>query len=89
VLEDNFCHIPQDVIVPGFLTVADIKDLVRSVIPRPVLIAEPVNGLNIRVSPGSMENEYGGIGDELMLADDAGGDLVAIWLIRQSREKQQ
>ena len=44
VLEDNFCHIPQDVVVPGLLEITDIVDIVRTIAPRPVLLAEPVNG---------------------------------------------
>ena len=59
VLEDNFCLIPQDVIVPGLLEVADIRDIVKAISPRPVLLANLVDGLNRKTSIGTMEEEYG------------------------------
>jgi dienelactone hydrolase len=46
VLEDRFAHIPQDVIVPGILEVADVPDMVKSLNPRPVLLDRVVDGRN-------------------------------------------
>lgn len=59
VLEDNFCLVPQDVIVPGVLEIADIRDIVEVIAPRPVLLANLVDGLNQKTSIGMMEEEYG------------------------------
>ena len=46
VLEDRFAHIPQDVIVPGILKVADIPDIVKALNPRRVLLDRVVDGRN-------------------------------------------
>jgi dienelactone hydrolase len=57
VLEDRFAHIPQDVIVPGILKVADIPDVVKTLNPRPVLLDRVVDGRNRLVRPGSTERD--------------------------------
>jgi dienelactone hydrolase len=46
VLEDRFCHLPQDVIVPGILEAGDIDDIVRAQGSRPVLLTRSVDGRN-------------------------------------------
>lgn len=46
VLEDRFCHAPQDVIVPGILEVADVADIVAALNARPVLLERFVDGRN-------------------------------------------
>ena len=87
VLEDNFCHIPQDVIVPGFLEVTDIEDIVRTIAPRPVLLAELVNGLNKKVSLNLMEKEYGSQMQNLTLTEKAENQLLAVWLAIKCQKK--
>jgi dienelactone hydrolase len=47
VLEDRFCHVPQDVVVPGILEVADVAGIVAALNPRPVLLEKFVDGRNI------------------------------------------
>ena len=59
VLEDSFCNIPQDIIVPGLLEVADVRDIIGLMAERPVLLAEMVNGLNRKVPLSIMEKEFG------------------------------
>jgi len=80
VLEDNFCHIPQDVVVPGLLEITDIADIVRTITPRPVLLAELVNGLNKKVNLSLMENEYGRQIQNLTLTEEAENQLLTNWL---------
>jgi len=46
VLEDRFCHLPQDVIVPGILEVADVAGIVAALNSRPVLLEKFVDGRN-------------------------------------------
>jgi hypothetical protein len=45
-LDDRFCYIPQDVVVPGLLAAGDLPDIVKALAPRPVLLAEQVDGRN-------------------------------------------
>jgi dienelactone hydrolase len=80
VLQDNFCHVPQDIIVPGLLKVCDIRDIVGSVIPRPVLIAGSVDGLNRKVASGIVEQEYKSILSEVTLSDNAEKKFISAWL---------
>jgi cephalosporin-C deacetylase-like acetyl esterase len=46
VLEDRFCYVPQDVIIPGILETADISDIVATLAPRAVLLEGFVDGRN-------------------------------------------
>lgn len=46
VLEDRFCHIPEDVVVPGILEVADVSDIIDAQMPKPVLLERSVDGRN-------------------------------------------
>ena len=46
ILEDRFCHIPEDVVVPGILEVADVSDIIAAQAPRPVLLEKCVDGRN-------------------------------------------
>lgn len=87
VLEDNFCQIPQDVIVPGFLEVTDIENIVKTIAPRPVLLAELVNGLNKKVSLTLMEKEYGSEIAGLTLTEKAENQLLATWLADKCLKK--
>ena len=72
VLEDRFCQIPQDVIVPGILEVTDLGEIVASIAPRPVLLEKPVNGLNKKVPLSTMEKEYGTGESNVILREGAG-----------------
>jgi dienelactone hydrolase len=53
VLEDRFCYVPLDVIVPGILEAADIPDVVAALAPRPVLVENSVDGRNRPAQPAS------------------------------------
>jgi hypothetical protein len=46
VLEDRFCYVPLDVIVPGILEAADVPDVIAALKPRPVLVDGSVDGRN-------------------------------------------
>jgi hypothetical protein len=45
-LDEPFCHVPRDAIVPGLLTVADIPDIVAALAPTPIRLAASVDGMN-------------------------------------------
>lgn len=49
VLESNFAHVPQDVIVPGWLGAGDLGDVIAAIGPRPVVRSGVVDGRNRRV----------------------------------------
>jgi len=87
VLEDRFCHIPQDVIVPGILEVTDLGEIVASIAPRPVLLETMVNGLNKKVNLSTMEKEYGTRESNVILREDAGNPALAVWLSKQYLKK--
>jgi hypothetical protein len=58
VLEDRFCHLPQDVIVPGILDTADVADIVRAQGSRPVLLEGFVDGRNKVVHDTRLQLEF-------------------------------
>jgi dienelactone hydrolase len=53
VLEDRFCYVPLDVIVPGILEAADIPEVIAALAPRPVLVEGTVDGRNRPAKPTS------------------------------------
>jgi dienelactone hydrolase len=60
VLEDRFSNIPEDVVVPGILEVADIADVIQAQSPRPVLTAQSVDGRNrVAQVPPAREPDLG------------------------------
>jgi hypothetical protein len=87
VLEDRFCQIPQDVIVPGILEVTDLGEMVASIAPRPVLLEKLVNGLNKKVPLSAMEKEYATKESNVTLREDAGDLSLAAWLSKQNLKK--
>jgi dienelactone hydrolase len=58
VLEDRFCHIPQDIIVPGMLTVGDVPDIVSAIAPRKIFSGKVVDGRNIAIADKSEGNYF-------------------------------
>jgi dienelactone hydrolase len=46
VLEDRFCYVPLDVIVPGILQAGDVPDMTAALAPRPVRLDGLVDGRN-------------------------------------------
>ena len=81
VLEDRFCHIPEDVVVPGILEVADLADIAASITPRPVLLEELVNGRNKKVPVHTMEKEYGTQTSQLVLREQSEELSLPGWLL--------
>ena len=61
VLEDRFSHIPEDVVIPGILEVADVSDIIDAQAPRPVLLERSVDGRNRldRYSDASAKTDLG------------------------------
>jgi len=78
VLEDRFCHLPQDVIVPGILEVADVAGIVAAVNSRPVLLEKFVDGRNriARHAPWKASSR-------LVVRETEQPPGLATWLARQ------
>jgi cephalosporin-C deacetylase-like acetyl esterase len=55
VLEDRFCYVPEDIIVPGILETADIPDLIAAIAPRAELIDSAVDGRDRPLSASEMQ----------------------------------
>jgi hypothetical protein len=52
LLDDPFAYLPNDVIVPGILEVADIADIAAAIAPRPLLLSSLVDARNRLASEG-------------------------------------
>jgi len=86
VLEDRFCHIPQDVIVPGVLQVADVADIVAALGSRPVLLERFVDGRNRVVRSARLQSEFEGAmkaSQRLLVREASGEPLLARWIAGQ------
>jgi len=84
VLEDRFCHVPEDVIVPGILEIADISDIVEAQGSRPILFERFVDGRN-RVA----WNQALKASPLLTVRESSQDPDLASWLASQSRRKEQ
>lgn len=88
VLEDSFCYLPHDLVVPGVLSVGDMPDLAAAVAPRPLWLEELVDGGNRQITQENAEriykparNAYGSGGDRLRLRVGPGEtQSLASWL---------
>jgi hypothetical protein len=90
VLQDRFCYVPQEIIVPGILESADITDIVAAIAPRAVFLEGFVDGKDRLLSTSDMENElraavtaYRGAPSQLLIREQAGKTDLASWLAGQ------
>ena len=58
VLEDRFCYIPLDAVVPGILQITDLPEIAAALKPRPVLQRAQVDGRN-RALPETVQQPIG------------------------------
>jgi hypothetical protein len=90
VLEDRFCHVPQDVIVPGILEAADIADIVASQTSRPILLEGFVDGRNKLARDARLRSEYAPAlkaSRNLVVRDTPGETTLPAWFAEQSMRK--
>ena len=59
VLEDQFAYVPNDIVVPGILEVADVADIATALAPRPLLIENFVDGRNRMVEKAELRERFG------------------------------
>jgi hypothetical protein len=88
VLEDRFCYVPLDAIVPGMLEAGDIPQIIASLAPRPVLLEGLVDGRNrLLVEPEWRRHlepaidAYGRAPSQLVIRGDTDGRQLARWLV--------
>jgi hypothetical protein len=83
VLEDRFCHLPQDVIVPGILEVADVADIVTALGSRPILLEGFVDGRNRVARNSRLQPEYARAlkaSPRLVVRETPGDPALPAWL---------
>jgi hypothetical protein len=92
VLEDNFAYVPNDVIVPGILEVADLADVAAALSPRPLLLEGTVDGRNRRVGDSDLRmrlaavrNSYRDTPSHLVVRADGQSRELVGWLAAQER----
>jgi hypothetical protein len=90
VLQDRFCYVPQEIIVPGILESADIADIVAAIAPRAVFLEGFVDGKDRLLSTSDMESElraavtaYRGAPSQLLIREQAAKTDLASWLAEQ------
>jgi hypothetical protein len=90
VLEDRFCYVPQDVIVPGILETADIGDIVAAVAPRATLLENLVDGRNRLLTESESDQQLRhGVGpaqsvpSQPIVREGSMSAELAVWLDQQ------
>jgi dienelactone hydrolase len=91
VLQEQFCYLPHDVIIPGVLNAGDLCDVTAALAPRPVRLEGLVDGLNRRAQLKAVESEYkttrqaytrSAASENFVLGDPADDSTVAQWLLK-------
>ena len=92
VLQDRFCYVPLDVVVPAILEAGDIPGVVAALAPRALLLEGLVDGRNRAVtaaqSPAEMApalTAYRSLPSRLLIRERPGEPALAPWLIRETR----
>ncbi len=83
VLEDRFCHLPQDVIVPGILESADVTDIVAALLSRRVLLEGFVDGRNRVVHNPRLQSKFAAalkVSPHLVVRESSTDPELASWL---------
>jgi hypothetical protein len=90
VLQDRFCYVPLDVIVPGILENADLADVVAALAPRAVLLESPVDGKDRTVAATGAASQlaaaltaYKGASSRLLIRGHGAEPEFAAWIATQ------
>lgn len=93
LLESPFVYVPHDVIVAGALTAGDICDLAAALAPRPLQLADLVDGGNRGLSAeetalafSPVNASYGPEAASTLLMMGSGADPTMKWLVSVLRE---
>jgi dienelactone hydrolase len=91
LLDSQFLYVPHDSVIPGALTVGDIADIAAALVPRPLLVECPVDGLNrglgsdtiaMTFAPTSQAYRVANASEQFSLNLTAQDDS-AVWLLDQ------
>jgi len=91
LLDSQFLYVPHDSVVPGALTAGDVADIAAALVPRPLLVECPVDGLNRGVpfdtiaatfAPTSRAYRLANASEQFTL-NVTGQDDSAMWLLDQ------
>src|SRR5205807_3523843 len=95
LLESPFVYVPHDAVVPGALTAGDLCDVAAALAPRPVRLADLVDGGNRRVSADRLASTFAPTrtayesakGQGRLVLDAQGAEPVSVarWLLTQLR----
>ena len=84
MLQDRFCYVPQDVVVPGILETADVGDIVSALAPRAVLLEGLVDGRNRRSTAAEAGAQLqAASGARLLVREEAAEPRLAAWIAGQ------
>jgi dienelactone hydrolase len=95
LLNSQFLYVPHDSVIPGALTVGDVADIAAALVPRPLLVECPIDGLNRGVSfdtfttafaPASQAYRLANAGEQISLNVTA-RDEPALWLVDQIKRR--
>jgi hypothetical protein len=91
LLNSPFLYVPHDAVVPGAMTVSDVSDIAAAMAPRPLMFANPIDGLNRAVSAEKTQASLStttdnyrnaDAGERLSLSADRKTDPVE-WILQQ------
>jgi dienelactone hydrolase len=97
LLENQFLYIPHDSVVPGALTVSDVADIAAALVPRPLRVECPVDGLNRGIpfdkfveafAPTSQAYRLANVSKHFSL-NVTRQDDSAVWLLDQIKRRFQ
>lgn len=97
LLESQFLYVPRDSVVPGALTVGDVADIAAALVPRPLRVECPVDGLNRGISSDTIAVAFAPTSQAYRLANASeqfslhvtGQDDSAMWLLDQIKRRFQ
>jgi hypothetical protein len=97
LLDSQFLYVPHDSVVPGALTVSDVTDIAAALLPRPLRVECPVDGLNREIpfdtvaeafAPTSQAYRLANVSERFSL-NVTGQSDSAVWLLDQIKRRFQ
>jgi dienelactone hydrolase len=97
LLDSQFLYVPHDSVIPGALTVSDVADISAALVPRPLRVECPVDGLNRGIPFDTVVEAFAPTNQAYRLANASeqfslsvtGQDDSAVWLLDQIERRFQ
>jgi dienelactone hydrolase len=97
LLDSQFLYVPHDSVVPGALTVSDVADIAAALVPRPLRVECPIDGLNRGIPFDTIAEAFALTSQTYRLANASeqfslnvtGQDDSAVWLLDQIKRRFQ